>query len=205
MDDVSGVADERDAVGDERARDGKAERMDPPRADGRDLAEMQLEAALELGTKAGIGQRHDALGLARRFGPHDRRAPSLERQDRERPGRQEMLLGASAMVAFMPDSGDDRRLAVAPAVRGDAGAFADRRTRAVGGDQKPRRDRVAVRKLDIDVLRRAMRRLARPLEKRVRLPSGARASPRGQDRKNARRRSAAFDADLLRLRFERAR
>ena len=53
MDDVRGIADERDALGDERARDEKAERMSPPRADRSDLAEMQLETALELGVEGG--------------------------------------------------------------------------------------------------------------------------------------------------------
>ena len=51
---MRGVADQRDAVGDERACDEKAERMDAPRADDLDLAEMQLEALLELGVKIGI-------------------------------------------------------------------------------------------------------------------------------------------------------
>ena len=72
------------------------------------------------------------------FGPHDRRAVPFERQNGERPGRQKMLLGAAAMIAFMADSGHDRRLAVVPAVNGDAGALADRRARAVRGDEEPR-------------------------------------------------------------------
>ena len=36
----------------------------------------------------------------------DERLP-VERQDRERPGRQEMLLGAAVMVALVRDGGDD--------------------------------------------------------------------------------------------------
>ena len=74
MDDVRGVADQREALGDERARDrtGRADRRGA--ADRRDLAEMQAEAPLELGVEFGIGQRHDALGLVRLLGPDDRRA-----------------------------------------------------------------------------------------------------------------------------------
>ena len=49
-----------------------------------------------------------------------------------------MLLGAAVMIALVRDIDDDGRLAVIPAVRGDAGAVADCRARAVGGDQKPR-------------------------------------------------------------------
>ena len=46
---MRGVADERDALGDEGARDKEAERMNAPRAEDLDVAEMQLEALLELG------------------------------------------------------------------------------------------------------------------------------------------------------------
>ena len=61
---MGGIADEREALGDERARDEEAERMHAPRADRVDLAEMQLEALLELGVEGVVRQRHDALGLA---------------------------------------------------------------------------------------------------------------------------------------------
>ena len=72
----------------------------------------------------------------RGLGPYDRRAPALQRQDRKRPGRQEMLLGAAFVVALVVDVDDDGGLAVVPAMHGDAGAFADARTRAVGGDER---------------------------------------------------------------------
>ena len=52
-----------------------------------------------------------------------------------------MLLGAAIMIALMRDRGDDGRLIVIPAMRGDAGLLANRRARAIGGDQKPRGDR----------------------------------------------------------------
>ena len=90
------------------------------------------------------------------LGPHDRRALARQRQDRERPGRQEMLLGAAVVIALVRDRGDDRRLVVVPAVRGDAGLLADRRARAVGADQKPRRDRLAVGELHVDARSRAL-------------------------------------------------
>ena len=74
MDDVRGIADQREALGDEGARHRKAERKGAARADRRDLAEMQAEAAFELGVEFSVGQRNDALGLARLLGPDDRRA-----------------------------------------------------------------------------------------------------------------------------------
>ena len=90
-----------------------------------DVAEMEAEAALELGVEVGVGQRDDALGLGLGLGPHDRGAAAFERQDRERAGRQEMLLGAAAVVALVRHGGDDARLRILPAVGGDAGALAD--------------------------------------------------------------------------------
>ena len=72
MDHVRGVADQRDAFGDESARDRKAERKGAARANRRDLAEMQSRS----GARARHGSRHRG---AQRYapppaslGPHDR-------------------------------------------------------------------------------------------------------------------------------------
>ena len=48
---MRGVADQRDAIGDERARDEQAERIGVARARDADLAEMQAEAPLQLGVE----------------------------------------------------------------------------------------------------------------------------------------------------------
>ena len=117
MDDMGGVADQRDAIGDERARDRKPERKNAARADRRDLAEMQAEAALELGMEGGVGERNNTLRLPRLLGPHDRGTAALERQDRERARRQEMFFGAPVMIALVRDRGDDGRLSIIPAAR----------------------------------------------------------------------------------------
>ena len=117
-----------------------------------DLAETKAEAPLELGMKDMVGQGDNALGFPRLLGPHDRRAAAGERKNRERPGREEMLLGATAVIALMRHRGDDRGLTVGPAVNGNPRAFADRRMRAVGADQEHRRDCFAVSKLDIDAM-----------------------------------------------------
>ena len=74
MDHVRGVADQRDALGHERARDLKPERKRAPRPDRFDVAEMQPEAPLQLGVEFGVRQRDDALGLGGLLGPHDRGA-----------------------------------------------------------------------------------------------------------------------------------
>ncbi len=88
------VADQREPFADERARDEVAERKRARLALGAQLAEMQAETLLELAMKFVRRQRHDALGLVARLGPHQRRTLAGQRQDRERPRGQEMLLGA---------------------------------------------------------------------------------------------------------------
>src|SRR5262249_20913261 len=101
MDHVRRVADEREALGHERARNREPERMHPARTRNRDVAEMESEALLQLRMKQIIGQRDDAFRLARLLGPNNRRAAAVERQDREGTGGEEMFLGTAAMVALM--------------------------------------------------------------------------------------------------------
>ena len=145
MDDMRGVADERERSATKRARPrSRADRRGaarPPSISPR----CRPKRRLELGVEIVVGQRDDALGLA--ASPRSTRSRSggrrgrLQRQDRERAGGQEMLLGAAIVIALVRDGGDDGGLAVGPAVPRDAGLLADRRARAVGGDQQPRRNR----------------------------------------------------------------
>ena len=118
--------------------------MHAARARQRDVAEVQPEAPLELVVEQIIGQRRDPFGGLFVFGPHDRGAAARERQNRERSGRQEMLLGAAAVVALMRDGGGDGGLAVRPAEGRNAGKRAQVRARAVGRDQQPGRDHPVV-------------------------------------------------------------
>ena len=52
-----------------------------------------------------------------------------------------MFFGAAVMVALVADGDDDAGLIVLPAMGGDAGALAQLRARAIGGDQKACLDR----------------------------------------------------------------
>ena len=141
MNDVRRVADQRHPLAGKTPRHRQPERKRAARADRLDLAELQAEAPLELDVKFRIGQRDDALRLARLFGPHDRGAAALQRQDRERSRRQEMLFRPAVMIALMLDGGDDAGLLVVPAEALDAARLADRRARAVGGDEQAVRSR----------------------------------------------------------------
>ena len=79
MNQMRGVANERNALGDKGAGDKKSQRMDAPLAAHFDLAEMQLEPLFEFGIEFRLRQTHDAPGIGRCFGPHDRGAVSLQR------------------------------------------------------------------------------------------------------------------------------
>ena len=100
---------------------------------------MQTEAPFQFGVKLLVGERDDAFGLARLFRPDERRPAALQRQDRERPGGKEMFFRAAVMIALMRHRRDDAGLSIVPAMGGDAGLLADRRTRAVGADQQAAR------------------------------------------------------------------
>src|SRR5580700_1548129 len=113
--------------------------MDAPAvapAENRNIAEVQTEALLELGMKFAVGQRDDAVSVGAALGPHDRASSIAQRQDRERAAGQEMLLGASTMIALMGDGRDDGGLAVRPAMGRNTAAFAQPRPRAVGSNEK---------------------------------------------------------------------
>ena len=150
MNNVRGVADQCQALGDKRPRHVKPKGMNAARADRRNVAEMQLKSLLKLGMEGVSGQRDDALRLAGCLSPDNRRALTLERQDGERSRRQKVLLRPAVVIAFVIDIDDDRRLTILPAMHGYAGALADRRMSAIGRDQQTCRDRTAIGQLDVE-------------------------------------------------------
>src|SRR4051812_3316225 len=124
VDDMRGVADEGQSVGDEGPGDLHRQRIGAAWPDGMHRAELQSEARLKLGVEAGIVESHQPLRLAQPFRPDDGGAAAGQRQDGERAGRQEMLLGTPLMVALVLDRGDDPGLAIVPAMHRDAGLLA---------------------------------------------------------------------------------
>src|SRR5207302_2559556 len=104
MDHVRGVADQRHPLGDEGARDKVGKRKRAWLVERLDLPEMQAEAFFELAVEFVLAQRGDARGLSSLFGPHQRRAPSFQRQDRERARGQKMFFGAAAVITLMTDA-----------------------------------------------------------------------------------------------------
>ena len=144
VDAVRGVAGQREARRDEGARQRQAERPGARLVLDADLAELQAEALLELGLEQERIAGDQFFGVGRALGPDDRRAVAGQRQDGERPGRQEMLLGAAIVRPLMRDRADDAGLAVLPADGLDAGHVAQPRLDAVGGDQQRGLQRHAV-------------------------------------------------------------
>ncbi len=131
------------------ARRGAAKRRAMPKASGCACGgvssaiapEPQPEAALDLVPLVLGIEPEEVRHAPGVLGPDDRgavaeRPAGRERQDRERPRRQEVLDGAALVVALMGDRRDDRRLRVRPADPADAGLLAQPRARAVGSDQE---------------------------------------------------------------------
>src|SRR6185369_2359592 len=116
MDDMRGIADQRETLGDEGARHEIGQRERARLVERLDLAEMQAEPALELAVELLVAQRDDARGFAAALGPHQRGSFAGERQNREGTRRQEVLLGAAVVIALMADGDDDAGLIVLPAM-----------------------------------------------------------------------------------------
>ena len=110
------------------------------------------------------------------LGPDDRRRwLPVQRQDGERAGGQEMLLGAAIVRALMRDGADDARLAIVPVHRLDAGHVAQLRVDAVGGDQQPRLQRHPVGQMHGDAGAIAVEGLT-ATPSMMSMPSSARAA-----------------------------
>ena len=135
---MGGVADERQPLADEAARDLEAERKGFDRRGERELAELRREAQFELAQKIFRLERDERPSVGAALVPDDARPASGQRQDGERAGRQEMLLGDAFVVALMRDRRDDAGLVVVPAVGRNGGerraaSSARRRPRPRGG------------------------------------------------------------------------
>src|SRR3984957_12588224 len=146
MNDVGGIADQRQTVTDKGTRDEIAERKSARFVERLHFTEMQAKPLLELAVKLLFVERRDPRGLGAFFGPDQRRAFTGQGQDRERTRGKEMLFGAAMVVALMADRDYDSGLIVFPAMGGDSGTLAQFRARAVGGHQKACFDDIAIRK-----------------------------------------------------------
>ncbi len=115
MHDVRRVSDDRKARPHIASRKMRFERPRLARPLETDLAELAAETLVDLGQETRIVQRQDALRLLLSLAPGNATAVALERQDGERPARQEVLHGAAVVRALMCHGGDDAGLFEAPA------------------------------------------------------------------------------------------
>src|SRR6516165_121622 len=137
VDHMRRIADERQAPADEVARHPEAQRIGDDGPFERELAEFMAEAPRDLLAKMLVAETEKTRRLLLLLGPDDRAASAFEGQRRERPARQEMLKGASLMVALMRDGRGEAALRIAPADPADASALAAEGARPVGCDQEP--------------------------------------------------------------------
>ncbi len=135
MHEVRGIADQHQPVCHQRTRQMHLERPKRTRSCQRNLAQPQAEPLLGFDEEGGIVHRHNGTADLLVLRPGDARAVTRERQNRERPGRQEVLHGARAVRLSMRDRGDDANLLVGPADDADAGRIAQTRGAAVRRDK----------------------------------------------------------------------
>ncbi len=200
---MRGVADQRQPLGDERARGEQPERKGAARArslsDRRDAGRSVSPARHEIRRRAARRcarprARFRSTRSTQRFPVSGRIAngPAGRKCSSARP----LCSRSCATVRH------DGRLIVIPAVAGDAGLLADFRARAVGADQQPRGNCFAVGKLDVDRIRRVLEagdRCRRADRRRALSPS------RPAHRSDAGSRSCARTARPLPLRRRRSR
>ena len=124
--------------------EGQRQRIGEDRTLDAERAEIVGEAPRQLAGERVPVQREDAARDVAPLGPHDGRPVARHRQDRERAGGQETLLGDAAMGAFVRDGADDAGLVVAPFHRTQPGGASQRRFAAVGRDQQAGGERPAV-------------------------------------------------------------
>src|ERR1700689_3303457 len=103
MNDVGAGADERIPPTDEATRDLEAERKGLDPRGKADRAQFRRETVFKLARQiAGVeGQQRASVGAT--FVPDDARLATRKRQESEWTGRQEMLLGAAFVIAFVRD------------------------------------------------------------------------------------------------------
>ena len=142
MDDVRGVADQRQSGRDVALGVTLAQRDAHARVDFQHLAKPVLEGPAQLDTEGRLVQRHQPFGLGRRAGPDDRApvavAVAIQRQEGQRavigealPGGQPVLLGAA-------HAGDDGVVEIIPLAGLTTGHAPHRRIGAIGGHQQRR-------------------------------------------------------------------
>ena len=138
MHDMGGVANQRKPPGDKAPRDLKAERKGFDARGQADRAQLRGEAIFEL-TRQILGvERQQRLCVGAAFVPDDARLAARKRQERERAGRQEMLLRPAFVVALVRDRRDDAGLVIVPADGLDLGEPRKFRARAIRGDREAR-------------------------------------------------------------------
>jgi hypothetical protein len=148
VDQVGGVADQRQPAVDIALGMLQGERVGPAAAAQREPPERLAEAAHQRAGEGGVGERQHGRRQPGALRPHQRGAVALlvvgHRQQGEGPRGQEMLVRHPAMRRLVPDGGDQRGLRIGPARDADAGGLAQRRVLAVGGDQQRRAQPAAV-------------------------------------------------------------
>src|SRR5262245_8114503 len=117
MDDVRGVAYQRQSFANKFASGKKPERKCASWPDYLELSELQAKPLFQFGVEFKVRKRDDTRGLACVLRPSDRAATAGHRQDRARARPPNRPVSPAVMPALVRDCRDHRRLVIAPAVR----------------------------------------------------------------------------------------
>jgi predicted permease len=125
--DVSGLAEQRDAAGGEARRRHGGERIDLPARLHRHLAEHRLHGLLDAPRQRLVGKRGERFGFGRSHHPDEAGAAAArQRHLRERPGLGVEFGGDGFVVALMREVEHQRRLRQRVGAGGDARRLARR-------------------------------------------------------------------------------
>jgi hypothetical protein len=154
---VGAVADEREPAIGVALGMVKTERVGCRSCGELRTAQESADALVDLRHQRSLRKVEPGLSLGLRHGPNDGRTRAGQhRQDGERAGGVEDLEGNIAVVEFMLDHADDRRLVILPARSADARLLADARAASVGSDEQRRAQHLAAFQRHCHALRLAL-------------------------------------------------
>ena len=139
------VPHQRHAVGGIAFGQGQRQWIAEARPRQRQIAQEIAKARPQDRQEGGVVQGGDGRGVRGGFRPDDVAAVAGQGQDRQRPGRHEILMRDALMGQGMVDGRDQRGLAVIPALAPDARARGHARPAPVRTDQQPGRQPLSVR------------------------------------------------------------
>ena len=146
---MRGITDQCDTVRDEPVGQSQPQRIGEPLSGQGNLSQKIAETRAQHGQVVLFRQGVDLFGQPFALTPDNGRPIARQRQDRQRPGRQEELMRHAAMGLFMCNRADQCGLIVVPRCAPDAGTLPGSGLTAIGSHDHLPGQHVARRQSDI--------------------------------------------------------